>query len=64
MSKEVIDMTPLPTKQKKVHWSKRDLDRAEVLNKVKMCRTAGNWGHEAKDTLAEKAKALGITLKF
>ena len=61
---DTIKMTPLEPKKKKVHWSQRDLDKAEVLNKVKMCRTAGNWGPDAKQILSNKAKAVGITLEW
>ena len=68
MADQVIDMTPLPPKEKNPHWSQRELSPKEVVNLVSNCRKAmgrpNDWSPAHKQALVNKAAEHGITLVF
>ncbi len=69
MADQVIDMTPLPSRPRKVHWSQRELSKKEVDTHVSNCRKAMGKDNEWKNTthlehLTREAARHGITLVF
>ena len=69
MADQVIDMTPLPSRPRKVHWSQRELSKKEVTTLQLNCRKAMGKDNEWQNTahlehLTRQAATHGITLVF